>query len=227
MKRTGLLRNEKFNKFLYHSVVFSFILPIVFLLYRMMTGSIAQNEAGYHSDADYILMIFQCLLGLFAINIPSILKHNYKFELPMNLYGMYIVFLYCAIFLGEVRSFYYVIPFWDVILHGFSSLMLGFFGYMVIVILIRDEHIVMNLSPVFTAMFAFCFALSIGVIWEIYEYVCDGIMGFNMQKYMTVDGTLLTGHDALSDTMKDIIIDAIGAFTATLIGGASVRNEKK
>ena len=219
-------KQQRFNNILYISVVISFIVPIIFLILRMIFGNVSSNEAGYHSDADYILMIIQCLLGLIVINLPTFLARKLKFELPMTLYGMYIIFLYCAIFLGEVRSFYYVIPFWDSILHAFSSLMLGFCGFMAITILLRDEHIVMSLSPIFTAIFAFCFALSIGTVWEIYEYVFDGILGLNMQKFMTVDGTLLVGHAALADTMKDIIIDAIGALTATVIGSVAIKHDR-
>ena len=219
-------KQQRFNNILYISVVISFIVPIIFLILRMIFGNVSSNVAGYHSDADYILMIIQCLLGLIVINLPTFLARKLKFELPMTLYGMYIIFLYCAIFLGEVRSFYYVIPFWDSILHAFSSLMLGFFGFMAITILLRDEHIVMSLSPIFTAIFAFCFALSIGTVWEIYEYVFDGILGLNMQKFMTVDGTLLVGHAALADTMKDIIIDAIGALTATVIGSVAIKHDR-
>ncbi len=193
----------------------------------MIFGKVPQNEAGYHSNADYALMIIQCLLGLLVINIPYFLERKLKFELPMPLYGMYIVFLYCAIFLGEVRSFYYIIPFWDSILHAFSSLMMGFFGYMLITILIRNDHIVLKLSPAFAAIFAFCFALSCGAVWEIYEYVFDGLLGLNMQKFITASGELLVGHAALSDTMKDIIIDAIGALTATIIGTFAIKHDRK
>lgn len=227
MKKQKKLSQQKFNKFLYFSVVLSFIIPVIFMIFRMIFGRVPTTEAGYHSEADYALMIIQCLLGLFVINIPLFLERKLKFELPMTLYGMYIVFLYCAIFLGEVRSFYYIIPFWDSILHAFSSLMLGFFGYMVITILVRDDHIVLSLSPTFTAIFAFCFSLSVGALWEIYEFVFDGLLNLNMQKFMTVSGELLVGHEALADTMKDIIIDAIGAFTATVIGSLAIKHEKK
>ena len=223
----GLTRPKRINLFLYCFVTFSFLIPIVFLALRMLMGNGPANAAGYHSNADYALMIVQCVLGLIVINLPAIASRQFRFELPMVLYALYIIFLYCAIFLGEVRSFYYVIPHWDSILHAFSSLMLGFFGFMVIAILNRDEHIMVHLSPLFAAVFAFCFALSIGSVWEIYEYVFDGILGLNMQKFMTVDGTLLIGHAALADTMKDIIIDAIGALTATVIGSIAIKHDRR
>lgn len=64
------------------------------------------------------------------------------------------MFLYCAVFLGEVRNFYYVVPFWDVILHAFSSLMLGFFGLMVISILNRIVDVIGALVAAITGYFS-------------------------------------------------------------------------
>ena len=131
---------------------------------------------------------------------------------------MYLVFLYCAITLGEVRDFYYRVPHWDTILHTLSGVMLGFFGFMVIDILNRDKNTSVNLSPIFVSLFAFCFAVSIGLVWEIYEYSFDGILGLNMQKFRLEDGTELIGRAALSDTMDDIIVDALGALSASVYG---------
>ena len=85
----------------------------------------------------------------------------------------------------------------------------------------------MSLSPFFVSLFAFCFALAIGAVWEIYEFSLDGLMGFNMQKHTLADGTPLVGHAALSDTMKDIIIDALGALAASIIGYVSLKKNKK
>jgi len=76
---------------------------------KMIFGKVPINEAGYHSLADYSLMIVECVLGLLVINIPTFLGKKFKFTVPAFLYVLYIVFLYCAIFLGEVRSFYYLI----------------------------------------------------------------------------------------------------------------------
>lgn len=226
LDRTPKARRERINRTLYLYVSASFLIPVVFLLIRMVMGGVPENAEGYHSAADYALMIVQCLLGLAVINIPRLLARQFRFRLPMVLYSMYILFLYCAIFLGEVRSFYYLVPRWDSILHGFSSLMLGFFGFMVITILNRDEHVLMDLSPLFAAVFAFCFSVTIGAIWEIYEFVFDGILGLNMQKFMTAEGVILSGHAALADTMKDIIVDALGAFAASVIGHFAVKHDR-
>ncbi len=203
-------------------VYLSFLVPVVFLILMMIFKQPDMNESGYHSYADYMLMIVECLLGLLALHIPSFMERKLKFVVPTVLYVMYMIFLYCAIFLGEVRSFYYIIPHWDTWLHGLSSLMTGFFGVLVVSILNHDEHTVLRLSPAFVAVFSFCFSMTVGAVWEIYEFVFDGLMKLNMQKYMLSDGTVLTGHEALSDTMKDIIVDALGALAASLFGYISI-----
>ena len=84
----------------------------------------------------------------------------------------------------------------------------------------------MNLSPFFVSLFAFCFAVSIGALWEIYEFTFDGLLGFNMQKFMLANGKMLEGNDALRDTMKDIITDSLGAVTATIIGYIGLKKNK-
>ena len=216
-------QKNRLGRILYFWVNLSFLVPIVYLILRLIFGGGSSNEAGYHSDSDYLLMLMQCILGLVTIHLPSILERRLRFELPGLLYGFYIVFLYCAIFLGEVRSFYYLFPRWDSILHFFSSLMTGFFGLMVVTILNRDRHVSMNLSPLFVCLFAFCFSVTIGSLWEIYEFIGDGLFGLNMQKFMTAQGELLVGHNALRDTMKDIIVDVLGALLASVIGMISIR----
>jgi uncharacterized membrane protein YjdF len=85
-------------------------------------------------------------------------------------------------------------------------------------VLNQSEHVPMHLSPLFVAVFAFCFAVSIGALWEIYEYTFDGMLGLNMQKFMLEDGTQLIGREALSDTMKDIITDVSGAAVVAVLG---------
>ena len=216
-------QKNRLGRILYFWVNLSFLVPIVYLILRLIFGGGSSNEAGYHSDSDYLLMLMQCILGLVTIHLPSILERRLRFELPGLLYGFYIVFLYCAIFLGEVRSFYYLFPRWDSILHFFSSMMTGFFGLMVVTILNRDRHVSMNLSPLFVCLFAFCFSVTIGSLWEIYEFIGDGLFGLNMQKFMTAQGELLVGHNALRDTMKDIIVDVLGALLAFVIGMISIR----
>lgn len=215
---------EKLQCIVYWLVLISFMLPVVFLIFRLITlDSAAVPSAGYRSRADYSLMLIQCLLGIAVIHVPALFKRKFGLELPAVLYIEYVIFLYCAIFLGEVRSFYYRIPHWDVILHCFSSVMAGSFGFIVVALLNQDEHITLSLSPVFVAIFAFCFAIAIGAVWEIYEFVFDGLLGLNMQKFILPDGTVLAGQDALRDTMEDLIVDCAGALFASVSGYFSIK----
>lgn len=218
---------EKLKTSIYYIVLLSFLIPIGFLIYRIITLDGTESAAGFHSKADYVLMLVQCVLGLIVIHIPSVLARRLRFEIPGFLYTMYIIFLYCGIFLGEVRSFYYTVPHWDDFLHAFSSMMTGFFAVMVITILNRDDNLVFRISPFFVALFAFTFSVAIGALWEVYEFTGDGLLGINMQKYITADGTVLTGHAAISDTMKDIVVDMIGALVSSVIGYISVKHSQK
>ena len=78
----------------------------------------------------------------------------------------------------------------------------------------------MNLSPIFVIIVAFCFALTMGVFWEIFEFGADRLSGFNMQKFR------MPGQDGLVDTMEDLIVDAIGAFVACIVGWKYMKKKK-
>jgi len=171
-------------------------------------------------------MLIQCVLGVVVMMIPSILERKFSINIPNYMYILYFIFLYCAIYLGEVRNFYYVIPHWDTILHSFSGAMLGALGFILVNLLNDIERLDIRLSPFFVALFAFCFALAIGTIWEIYEYLFDGLLSLNMQKFALRDGTLLAGREALSDTMEDLIVDAVSACIVSVIGYFYIKKNK-
>ncbi len=176
--------------------------------------------------SDYLLMLTQCVLGLVVMSLPSIFEHKWKLGIPNFIYILYYIFLYCAVFLGEVFDFYYKVPHWDTLLHFFSGAMLGALGFILVDILNDSQKVRVSLSPAFVALFAFCFALAAGAVWEIYEYACDGAMQLNMQKYATEDGIDLIGRLALRDTMKDIIFDALSALGVSILGFFSIRKQK-
>lgn len=196
------------------------ILSALYSLIRVIVPQPFGNEgtAYAHVRGDYVLMFIQCLLGLLVLSLPSIVSRKWKFSIPNFIYIMYYLFLYCAIFLGEVLHFYYVVPHWDTILHFFSGAMLGALGFILVSWLNDSEKVAVSLSPAFVALFAFCFALSCGAVWEIYEYTFDGLLGLNMQKFMTAEGETFLGHAALRDTMKDIIVDALAALLIAVMG---------
>jgi hypothetical protein len=76
-------------------------------------------------------------------------------------------------------------------------------------------------------LFGFCFAVTIGVIWEIYEYSGDALLGMNMQKYMTESGEILVGQEALRDTMEDFIVNVASALIVSVGAFFSVRKKQR
>ena len=161
------------------------ILSIAYSIVQIILAPNIQQEAKTFErlKSDYVLMLLQCVLGLVVMMIPDFLERKWLLEIPNGMTIMYFIFLYCAIYLGEVRNFFFVIPYWDTVLHAFSGAMLGALGFSLVSILNESKKVALELSPFFVALFAFCFALSMGALWEIYEYLADGLLGLNMQKF--------------------------------------------
>jgi len=209
-------------------VLISFIAPIAFIIYKIIVSpeTNTENIEGLRIKADYVLMLFQCILGIIGFFLPNIISKKTKIEIPSNMYIAYILFLYGAVFLGEVRNYYHRIPYWDTMLHTLSGAMFGALGFSVVNILNKNEKVHVKLSPIFVALFSFLFAVTLGVMWEIFEYAVDGVLGVNMQKFALENGTLLSGRLAVVDTMQDLIVDSIGAFVMSIIGYISLKYKK-
>ena len=227
-KNSAVKRKIKIQKFIWWFVMISLLLSIGFVITEIVLAPSAEDTALPHRrvKGDYILMLAQCALGVFAMLLPSMLRKKIRLIIPSNMLICYTLFLYGAIFLGEVRNFYYIIPYWDTILHTFSGIMLGSLGFSFISFLNSSEHIPINLSPIFVAVFTFCFGVTLGVVWEFYEFFCDIILKTNMQKFALESGALLIGQNALADTMYDLVVDAIGAGAISVIGYISLTFKK-
>ena len=198
----------------------SLIGSIVFAAVKFAAAPESAAAPGERIRSDYLLMLVQCAAGLIIMFLPSIIERKFSLELPNYIYTMFFVFLYCAIYLGEVRNFYFVFKHWDTFLHFFSAAMLGALGFMLVDILNHTSAKV-QLSPLFVGLFAFSFAVMIGVLWEIYEFSFDALLGLNMQKFRLEDGTLLIGREALLDTMMDFITNTLGALVVPVLGAVS------
>lgn len=208
-------------------LLITLVLSIIYTVLKIVISPSEAAEINMHTKvkSDYVLMLLQCILGLFVMMLPSIIERRFSIDIPDTMEILYFIFLFCAVFLGEVQNFYYLIPNWDTTLHAFSAAMLGALGFSLVNMLNNAERVKFDLSPLFIALFAFCFALAAGAVWEIYEYSLDGLLSLNMQKYALGDGTLLTGHLALADTMKDIIVDAVSALITSIIGYYSIKKQ--
>lgn len=119
-------RKRDFTGMFIMAVLLSFILPLGYLVVRIVSHGGTEEV---RSREDYVLMLLQCLLGIAAIVLPLRLIRQKTLQIPRVMLVLYIAFLYCAIFLGEVRSFYYAVPHWDTILHTMSGAMLGALGF--------------------------------------------------------------------------------------------------
>ena len=144
------------------------------------------------------ISLFLAIFTLILTFIPSIIEKNYKIYLPAELELMTIFFIYASIFLGEVHGYYTLFWWWDLMLHGMVGLALGLIGFLIIYILYSTNKI--KTSPILIALFSFFFAIAIGTIWEIFEFLADILLNINMQK------------SGLIDTMTDMMINAVAAF---------------
>ena len=216
------------TKWLLRFIFFTFIGTSIFMSVRIIIApSIAPtSDIPVRVKGDYVLMFLQCISGVFAMLIPGILKHKIRLNIPDTMLITYTIFLFCGIYLGEIRNFYYRVPHWDTALHTFSGVALGALGFSIVNLLNKSEFIAFSLSPIFVALFAFCFAVTLGVIWEIFEFSMDYFIGTNTQKWALETGEQLIGQAAIMDTMKDLIVDIIGAFMISGIGFISLKYKK-
>ena len=134
--------------------------------------------------------VFLCALTLLLLIMPSLVQITFKVELPTTLEIIILLFIFAAEVLGEISEFYLVFPFWDSVLHTLNGFLAAAIGFSLVDLLNRSERTVFNLSPVFTAIVAFCFSMTIGVVWEFFEFGMDQIGGYDMQKDTVIRGAM-------------------------------------
>lgn len=145
--------------------------------------------------------------------LPTMLRRRRLLvEISSEIQILAILFIFATLFLGEVRDYYERFWWWDLVLHATAGLLLGLFGFMIVYMLNEDRNVDMHMRPAFLALFAFSFSVSIGALWEVFEFAMDQLFGLTMQKPMLGDPSGLT------DTMWDLIVDAVGAAIVSLAG---------
>lgn len=165
------------------------------------------------------MSLFVSFLALILSFSPEFVHKKYNLWLPNFLQLFIILFIYAGLFLGEVRSFYIKLWWWDSLLHLLSGVALGFAGFLLIYILHRAHKF--HSSPILLATFAFCFAVALGVIWEIFEFFMDQFLSLDMQKSRNlceVGAPYCDTRLGVRDTMIDLILDSIGALYASVTG---------
>ena len=126
--------------------------------------------------------IFVCVLVLILLALPSIIEKQLAIDIPPLMEGIIYCFIYAAEILGEINSFYTIIPGWDTMLHTINGFLVAAVGFCLVDLFNRSERFTFRLSPLFLALVAFCFSMTVGVLWEFFEFTCDQVMHTDMQK---------------------------------------------
>ena len=159
--------------------------------------------------------VFLCALTLILLTLPSLIQVNFKIELPTGLEITILVFIFAAEILGEIRAYYVKFPFWDTALHTINGFLMAAIGFALVDILNRSERVSIKLSPVFLAIVAFCFSMTVGVIWEFFEFTIDQVAGLDMQK----DTVIHHFNSVLLDETKSNIPVPVQDITEVLVNG--------
>ena len=149
--------------------------------------------------------------------VPVLVQKRYEVFLPPQLELLASAFIVAALFLGEVHGYYTRFWWWDLVLHVSSGVLLGIVGFLLTHVLNEIEEIGLSMRPGFVALFAFLFALGCGALWEVFEFSMDRLFGTTMQKPTPSDPSGLT------DTMSDLMVDAIGAAVIAVLGYGYIR----
>lgn len=164
------------------------------------------------------LPLFISSLTLLLTSFPALLKRNYKVTLPLEFEFIIVFFIYGSLYLGELGNFYFRYFWWDTMLHTLSAMILAILGFLLVEFLNKDKGTNIHLTPLFVSIFSFCFAFSIGALWEIFEYTMDIIFNTDMLKFQ---------ERGIHDTFKDLIVDAIGALIVSIGGYFYAKKNRK
>lgn len=164
------------------------------LIYVMINSLVEQNWQ--------IALI--SLLVLTLTFLPAILERRLHVNLPIEFTLINCMFLYAAFVLGETRNYYERYEWWDLMLHSLSAMILGLIGFLFVYVFHSSRRI--QISPFHIAVVSFGFAVTLGSLWEIFEFLADSVFGLNMQKSGQID------------TMTDLMVNSVGALIAAFIG---------
>jgi len=203
--------------------------------------------------------IFTCILTLILFGMPLALEKHLAIDIPPLMEGIIYCFIYSAEILGEINSFYTLIPGWDTMLHTMNGFLVAAVGFCLVDLFNRSQRFSFQLSPLFLAIVAFCFSMTVGVLWEFFEFGVDQFLGMDMQKDFVVhrinsvtldpaglnhvvrvpiESVIVNGEDwteslggyldiGLIDTMKDLLVNFVGAVVFSVIGFFYVKHQGK
>ncbi len=170
--------------------------------------------------------VFLCMLTLILFVLPTILERRLQVDLPDTMEIIILLFIYSAEILGEIRSYYTTFQYWDMMLHTLNGFLCAAVGFSLVDLFDRHERFSLQLSPAFMAIVAFCFSMTIGVLWEFFEWSMDYFLLFDMQKdtvQQVVSTVVLdpTGgnHPVILRDITDVIVVSGGQQVPLGVGG--------
>ena len=166
---------------------------------------------------------FVCLLTLLLFGVPRFVTRTLRIRLPETLEIIVLFFIFGAEILGELGNYYQNFPHWDILLHTTRGFLCAALGFSLVDILNRTERIRLNLSPLFVAIVAFCFSMTIGVLWEFFEFGADRIFMTDMQKDTVINAISTTvpeiaGNGGKATVIRDISSVAVNGNTLPIDG---------
>ena len=150
-------------------------------------------------------VVFTSFVALFLIIFSIKFTDEKGLQFSSLISSLFLVFVFLSLFLGEINMFYAKFWWWDLLLHSLAGFVLGLMGFSLVYYMNQNSKNV-KLNPYFIAFFGFCFAVTLSVFWEFFEFSMDSFFGTNMLK------------SGLLDTMGDLIVAAAGAFIVSLLG---------
>lgn len=235
---------------------------LVLTVYWVLRFFVVVTMVRQFFNGDY-QSVLVCILTLVLFMLPSIIERRLHVDLPDTLEIVLLLFIFAAEILGEIREFYVLVPHWDTALHTINGFLFAAIGFCLVNLLNENKRISMSLSPFYMAVVAFCFSMTIGILWEFFEWGMDRWFGFDMQKdtvmnaissvslhpqgrndaitlkdisdviVVFADGTQkslgLGGYldIGLQDTMKDLLVNLIGAVVFSFLGYFYVKTRGK
>ena len=186
--------------------VFTVYLVLRLMVLATLVSSVIRSE--YESA-------FICLLVLVLFMLPFFIQQNFGIELPSTLEIIILLFIFAAEILGELECYFITFPYWDSMLHTTTGFLCAATGFALIDILNRNSRIKFELSPIYVALAAFCFSMTVGVLWEFFEFGMDRIFHMDMQKDTVVSSITPV---MLDPTNKNIPVTIDGITSVTVNG---------
>ncbi len=187
---------------------------LVFYTLRLLVIVVLVRQIMLHSYES----AFFCVLTLLLLYVPSWIQVRLRIELPPALEITVLCFIFAAEILGEVNAFYQIIPGWDTMLHTINGFLAAAVGFSMVMLLNDDERLTFDLSPFFLALMAFCFSMTIGVLWEFFEFGMDFFFHSDMQK----DTVIHALYTVALDTTKTNRVITVPGIQDVIINGESL-----